>query len=673
MNRKSVVVLCAFASSFCARAADISVYEDKFGVPSIFANDLKSATYALGYVQAKDHAIRMAQNYKLSRGRMAEINGRSSLIQDGFLRALGFEEKAVAVAQKITGDEKLALESFVAGANKALAEQAGSLPKWVEPFSAVDVLSFTQFVNAAFPLLELSSRISPGAGSNQFALAPGRTSTHHPILSIDPHLGWDGQDGGIVWQEFAVYTPMFEFRGIAIPGLPLGVIGHNDRVAWSMTNNDPSLYTLYTVKVNPNDHSQYSYHGQWRTFKSKAEKMRYLDAGTLKTTTSNIKLTDWGPMIPFSNRAARLSVPDPTQTIRQAIAMLESKSVSDFRNALGMQGLSMWNFVFADVAGNIAYQYNAFVPKRDPSLNWANVQPGDDPKTEWGDPLPIDELPHVTNPKSGILVNCNSSPWLTPLDDEIPKVWPNYVTTYGPTTRWELLSSLLSHSKRVGPTKAMEFATDCTVPYAAETVDRLAKLAEAGNAIDVLVHWDKKAKVDSIGCVLYTYWLRADKRNSRLSAKAATGAEWSAEEKKLAKDSLDAAAKLMISEQGGLTARWGDVQYMQRGKTKVPVQGFGYILPGSPLAAVSPASAGADTLKGGRSHATFGSSFRMIVSVDPKGIQSWSVLPYGNSDIPTSSHYTDQMELYAAGKYKPTNFGANTAKKTAVSHYNLSY
>jgi len=672
-NKAYALLLSVLAFASVVHAGDITVYEDKYGVPSIVASDIKSATFALGYVQAKDHAQRMALNYKLARGRSSEATGKSSLLQDGFLRGLGFEAKAQELAPKLSNDAKVIVESFVAGTNKALSEQRATLPKWVEPFTVIDVLSLTQFVNAAFPLLDLSQRISPGAGSNQFALAPSRTSTKHPIVSIDPHLGWDGQDGGIIWQEFAVYTPEVSFRGVAIPGLPIGVLGHNDRVAWSMTNNDPSLYTLYTVKVNPNNHSQYSYHGKWKEFTYKTEQMRYLDGGILKANTTTLKLTEWGPMIPFSNRAARFSVPDPETTFRQGMQMIQAKSVGDFRDALKLHGLSMWNFVYGDTDGNIGYQYNADVPQRDESINWAGIVAGDDPKTEWGPPLSIDELPHAENPASGILVNCNSSPFLTTLGSEIKKEWPAYVTTYGPTTRWEMLSALLTNAKRVSPAKAMELATDCTVPYAAATVDRLSKLVDVGNAIDILKRWDKKATIDSVGCVLYTYWLRENKGNVALSAAASRGADWTPEQIAIARESLNSAAKKTITEQGSLSVRWGDVQYMQRGTVKSPVQGFGYVEPGTSLAAVSPASAGSDTLKGGRSHATFGSSFRMIVSLDPKGIQSWSVLPYGNSNVPTSPHYSDQMPLYAVGKYKPTNFGRSNVKKNSVRNYTLSY
>jgi len=673
MRQRSWIGIALALVSTAAHAADIKVYEDKYGVPSIVAGNLKEAMFAEGYIQGKDHAVRMATNYKIARGRYSEAVGKGSLMQDGFVRGLGLEAKAEELVPQLSGEAKVTVEAYLAGANKAISEQKGTLPNWIEPFTAVDVLSLAQFVNGAFPLLDLSEKISPGAGSNQFALAPSKTSTHHPIVSIDPHLGWDGQDGGIVWQEFAIYTSEIHFRGVAIPGLPTGVLGHNDKVAWSMTNNNPSLYTIYTVKTNPANKAQYSYHGKWENYETRTVPMSYRDGDQLKTTNSTVRMTKWGPMVPFSNRSAKFSLPNPIDTIEQGLAMIRSQSVDDVRNALKHRGLSMWNFVFADVKGNISYQYNAHVPQRDASFDWSKPVPGDDPKTEWGPLWDLDQLPRIQNPLSGILVNCNSNPKFTPTDDEMNQDWPGYVTSYGPTTRWENLSALLKANKKISPEKAMEIATDCAVPYAGPTVDRLSTLVSTGNAIDVLKKWDKKSTVDSMGCVLYTYWLRENKGNPGLSSMAAKGEGWSDAQNQIAKDSLESAAKKMIAEQGELTTRWGAVQYMQRGKVKSPVQGFGYVAPGSTIAAVSPASAGAATLKEGRSHATFGSSMRMIISLDPKGVQSWSVLPYGNSNVPTSPHYSDQMELYSVGKYKPTYFGEVSAKKHSVRNYTLTY
>ncbi len=53
--------------------------------------------------------------------------------------------------------------------------------------------------------------------------------------------------------------------------------------------------------------------------------------------------------------------------------MVRAHNMSEFRKALDFRGISMWNFVYADCDGGIGYQYNAFVPKRDESIDWGKT------------------------------------------------------------------------------------------------------------------------------------------------------------------------------------------------------------------------------------------------------------------------------------------------------------
>src|SRR5262249_7740004 len=109
------------APTLCA--AQITIYRDRYGVPSIVAGKLADAVYGLGYAMAQDNAERMALNFKQARGRMAEVEGKNGLLADGFLRALGIEEMAEKRAQSLSGEQAVLLRAFCDGANRALAEQ----------------------------------------------------------------------------------------------------------------------------------------------------------------------------------------------------------------------------------------------------------------------------------------------------------------------------------------------------------------------------------------------------------------------------------------------------------------------------------------------------------------------------------------------------------------------
>ncbi|HEV2471880.1 MAG TPA: penicillin acylase family protein, partial [Chthonomonadales bacterium] len=433
-----LALLCLCASP---QAGHITIYRDSYGVPSISAARLDDALYGLGYVMAQDDAVQMARNYKQARGRLAEVDGYNALLVDGFLRSLGIEQMAQEEAGKLNASMAGHIQAFCDGANRALAERRASLPAWIKPFTPVDVLAEAQLINAAFALEDIRNQLLPSTGSNQFAVAPSRSATGHAIVSTDPHLPWSGL---FAWYEFSLYCPEMNFHGVTIPGAPFGAIGHNDHVAWSATNDSPRLYDFFTVKTDPAKPDRYNYFGQWRTFEMIPIDLNYVDHGVMKTMHQVVKRTAWGPMVPFRNQAVQLTMLGDWSILTETLKMDEARSAADFRNALRPLGLSMWNLVYGDTSGNIGYQYNARVPKRDPEFDYTKPRPGDDPKAKWGPLWSLDELPHAENPSSGLLVNCNSAPDLTTLGNEIPAgKWPPDVTHYGHTTRYDRLAFLL--------------------------------------------------------------------------------------------------------------------------------------------------------------------------------------------------------------------------------------
>jgi acyl-homoserine-lactone acylase len=670
-----VVALCLLLAPGALTAQQVTIYRDRFGVPSVAADRLPDAMFGLGYAMAQDNAEQMARNFKQARGRRAEVDGQSALLTDTFLRALGFEERAERSAATLPSESALIVRRFCDGANRALAEHKAPLPDWIEPFTPVDVLALAQLAQAAFPLQEIAAQLLPGAGSNQFAVAPKRSATGHAILSIDPHLLWSGP---LLWYEYTVYCRDFNFHGVTLSGLPLGTMGHTDRVAWSMTNNNPRLYDFVTIKTNPANAKQYSYHGEWRDFEELPLEMRYRENGLLKARRLTVRRTAWGPMAPLRAQAVRLAMPEIPAMFRQALAMSRARTAAEFRRALQARGLSMWNIVYADTLGHIGYQYNANLPKRAENVDWTKPVPGADPQTKWTGYWPLDALPHAEDPASGLLINSNSAPWVTTLGKEIPSTgWPSYVTSYSVTTRYERLAALLTANARVTVSDAKSIATDTLVPYARAAVRALAAAAQrAGAASDatasdgmkVLAAWDGRADVSSRGCGLYLYWMRAEKAMPELARRAAHGEAWSVAENDAATAAFASACRDMTAQHGRLDAPWGELHVSMRGGRTEPVSGLGYFAPGDATATVTP---NFGPFRDGRIVCDGGSSFRMIVSLDPKGVRSWSALPYGNSQDPSNPHYADQQAMFGRGEYKDTLYGLSRIRKPAASHLTL--
>jgi penicillin amidase len=71
-------------------------------------------------------------------------------------------------------------------------------------------------------------------GSNNWAVSGAKSETGKPILSNDMHLGLASP--GIWIQLHQVIPGKLNVTGVAVPGQPFIVSGHNERIAWGMTN-----------------------------------------------------------------------------------------------------------------------------------------------------------------------------------------------------------------------------------------------------------------------------------------------------------------------------------------------------------------------------------------------------------------------------------------------------
>jgi acyl-homoserine-lactone acylase len=461
-------------------------------------------------------------------------------------------------------------------------------------------------------------------------------------------------------------------------GLPMAAMGHTDRVAWCMTNNNPDLFDLFLVTTSEQRPGEYNFHGEWRRFREQVVTLRYRSGEEMRESRVPLRTTEWGPVMPGRNVAVRMSMLGTWNMMDQVLHMMRSRNVNQLREAVGAQGLSMWNVVFADSTGSIGYQYNARVPRRDPSFNWNRPVDGSDPKTRWGPLWTNDELPHVINPRSGLLINGNSAPDLTPLGDEIKaEAWPRYVTSYGHTTRYDRLAELLSPDQSVTVEEAKQYATDTFIRAADKAV--LALVRAGGSArssgpgmsdntaegLRVLQAWDRRADPDSKGCALYLYWLQAEPGVPGLVRKAQEST-WTDDESRVALSALGRAGENLRRQHQSLDAPWSSVQVSIRGQKTVPVSGFGVPIGGGPTVAPNfgPMTEGKIRCRGG-------SSFRMIVHLAPRGVQSWSILPYGNSQDPANPHYSDQMEMFGQGKYKHACFGLSCLRREAKTRIQL--
>ena len=275
-------------------------------------------------------------------------------------------------------------------------------------------------------LTDLLGHRVAGLGSNNWVLAGERTSSGAPILANDPHLA---AQMPAIWYQVGLHcTPKgqacpFEVAGFSFAGAPGVIIGHNDRIAWGMTNVEPDVQDLYIEKVNPANPNQYEVNGQWVDMQLAQETIQVAGGEPVAFTT---RYTRHGPVVSetylpedFSQQAGidlpesyvvslRWTALEPGFTFPSIWKLDIAQDWEQFRAALIDFQAPSQNFVYADVDGNIGYQMPGNIPIR-VSGDGSLPVPGWTDKQEWSGYIPFEQLPYAYNPPQGYIVTANNA------------------------------------------------------------------------------------------------------------------------------------------------------------------------------------------------------------------------------------------------------------------------
>lgn len=258
-------------------------------------------------------------------------------------------------------------------------------------------------------------------GSNDWVVSGAHTTTGKPIVANDPHLGINYP---AIWYEIAIQGATYNEIGFSFPGVPDIIIGHNDHVAWGVTNGSVDDTDLYIEKFSA-DGSTYLYNGQQLPVQTRAEVIHVKGAPDVHIT---VRTTNHGPII---NDLFATQKHSPTPIALQWTALRSDYNFSGFfelgaaqnldqlQNAMKDISISQ-NFVFADTQGNIGYRLSGMVPIRPRANGWLPVD-GTISANDWTGMVPFDQMPHLLNPPSGIIWTANNR--------IVPDTYQYYVTS----------------------------------------------------------------------------------------------------------------------------------------------------------------------------------------------------------------------------------------------------
>ncbi|MGH9789861.1 MAG: penicillin acylase family protein [Candidatus Acidiferrales bacterium] len=241
-------------------------------------------------------------------------------------------------------------------------------------------------------------------GSNNWVVSGNRTYSGKPILANDTHLPLRVPD---TWYIAHLKAPGYHAKGFTLPGTPLIVIGHNERIAWGFTNNGADVQDLYAETFHPQNPGEYRVGSAWRKAEIRREIIKVKGRPDVP---HEVTVTRHGPVVLREGNigyALRWTALEPGGLGAGYSMVGRAQNWAEFLAVMRTVSGPAQNAVYADVDGNIGFVMAARVPVRRKGTGAVPV-PGETDDYEWTGYIPFDELPKTLNPPEGIIGTANA-------------------------------------------------------------------------------------------------------------------------------------------------------------------------------------------------------------------------------------------------------------------------
>jgi penicillin amidase len=257
-------------------------------------------------------------------------------------------------------------------------------------------------------LTQFEEESSEIIGSNNFVVSGAHTASGKPLLANDTHLQLSMP---ALWYIVHLTAPGLNVEGFALPGAPLVIIGHNERIAWGFTNSNADVEDLYVEKFSAANPLEYSVNSKMLTAEVRREVIHVRGRPDL---TLDVVVTRHGPVVhrdPAEQGgrayALRWTALEPGGLDFGFPLLGEAQDWNSFIETTRHIAGPGQNTIYADVDGNIGFTIAARIPVR-ASGDGALPLPGDADLYEWKGYIPFKELPRVENPPDGIIATANA-------------------------------------------------------------------------------------------------------------------------------------------------------------------------------------------------------------------------------------------------------------------------
>lgn len=398
--------------------------------------------------------------------------------------------------------------------------------------------------------------LDTGLGSNNWAIAPEKSTTGRPILADDPHRAHAVPSLRYIAHLSA---PGLDVIGAGEPALPGLSIGHNKNIAFGLTifpidHEDLYVYQLAedplipkeisepepkppTDKAEvaeptdaetapetateateisaeeppptPPDYRGYTYAGRFEAFRVITETIAVKDAEPVEV---ELRYTRHGPVVHSDDKtgrafAVRAAWLEPGMApYFGSVEYMRANNWREFIAALNRWGAPSENQVYADIEGNIGYKPAGLFPKRT-NFDGLLPVPGDG-RYEWDGFWDMDVLPEEFNPPRNWVGTANSMSLPPDYDIDTYRVGFEWSAPW----RYRRIQEVLSQPGKFKPENSLSLQRDYTSTLAKSVLEKMPEVLERGSnephapALRYLQHWKGRLNPSSGPAALYAIW-----------------------------------------------------------------------------------------------------------------------------------------------------------------------
>lgn len=541
----------------------VKVIRDKWGVPHINATDEHDLYFAQGFVHAQDRLWQMELLRRTATGTLSEIFGKIALDTDRTSRTFGFSRLGKQDWENIETDIRDVINAYTKGINahinsldtktpiefsliklkpelwkpedsmalsrlmlfqmshawygeiirakliEAVGEENASLLEIhyhkENPSTLPKGIEFNRLDSEGNLIKEKGPFLQKNMGSNAWVISGKKSTTGNPILCNDMHLTITIPS---IWYQNHLKnkTDKYSITGVSIPGLPMILVGHNDRIGWGMTFAYTDAEDIYIEKFDKNNPSMYKFKDEWKEAEVIAETILVKDD---LNHLEKVYITHHGPVISgvLEDQTERLSICSMAQrevrSLRGWMLLNKAKNWDEFVNAMKHIDAPQLNVVYADVEGNIGHWVCGKIPIRKKGHTGMVPVPGWTGEYEWEGEVPFEDMPHALNPERGFIVTCNNK--LVP--DDFPyylgSVWMNGY-------RAKIIEDYFESLEKISPEDCKKMHNDFTSLPGIDFLKHFEGITiedpnpRVKEAFEMMKSWDGQLTADSIGGTLYS-------------------------------------------------------------------------------------------------------------------------------------------------------------------------